>query len=117
MRNSKLLVTLSAAVLLGLVTQKDGSLWQDETGAPIDVQPGNIAGGKRLTLRGVDFNNEPGPFDLSRLCTHQPASATRPKKRIPSPRVRNNNPPRTPASSGRRPYATPAVTTSSNAKG
>jgi hypothetical protein len=42
---------------LGLVTQKDGSLWQDQTGAPIDPQPGNIPGGQRLTLRGVDFNS------------------------------------------------------------
>jgi Ca2+-binding RTX toxin-like protein len=41
---------------LGLVTQKDGGLWQDQTGAPIDPQPGNIPGGERLTLRGVDFN-------------------------------------------------------------
>jgi Ca2+-binding RTX toxin-like protein len=42
---------------LGLVTQKDSGLWQDQTGAPIDPQPGNIPGGKRLTLRGVDFND------------------------------------------------------------
>jgi Ca2+-binding RTX toxin-like protein len=41
---------------LGLVTQKD-SQWQDQTGAPIDPQPGNIPGGPRLTLRGVDFNS------------------------------------------------------------
>jgi Ca2+-binding RTX toxin-like protein len=42
---------------LGLVTQKDGPLWRDQTGAPIDPQPGNIPGGPRLTLRGVDFNS------------------------------------------------------------
>jgi Ca2+-binding RTX toxin-like protein len=42
---------------LGLITQKDGQLWKDQTGAPIDPQPGNIPGGKRLTLRGVDFND------------------------------------------------------------
>ena len=42
---------------LGLPTQKDGQLWKDQTGAPIDPQPGNIPGGKRLTLRGVDFND------------------------------------------------------------
>ena len=42
---------------LGLVTQKDGQLWKDQTGAPIDPQPGNIPGGERLTLRGVDFND------------------------------------------------------------
>jgi Ca2+-binding RTX toxin-like protein len=41
---------------LGLVTQNDGDLWQNQTGAPIDPQPGNIPGGERLTLRGVDFN-------------------------------------------------------------
>ncbi|MEN8205399.1 MAG: calcium-binding protein, partial [Pseudomonadota bacterium] len=42
---------------LGLITQKDGQLWKDQTGAPIDPQPGNIPGGQRLTLRGVDFND------------------------------------------------------------
>jgi hypothetical protein len=42
---------------LGLIEQKDGPLWQDQTGAPIDPQPGNIPGGKRQTLRGVDFND------------------------------------------------------------
>ena len=42
---------------LGLVTQRDGSLWRDQTGAPIDPQPGNIPGGERQTLRGVDFND------------------------------------------------------------
>jgi len=42
---------------LGLPVQKDGQLWKDQTGAPIDPQPGNIPGGKRLTLRGVDFND------------------------------------------------------------
>jgi Ca2+-binding RTX toxin-like protein len=42
---------------IGLVIQKDGSLWRDQTGAPIDPQPGNIPGGPRLTLRGADFNN------------------------------------------------------------
>jgi Ca2+-binding RTX toxin-like protein len=41
---------------LGLVTQRDAA-WQDQTGAPIDPQPGNIPGGPRLTLRGVDFNS------------------------------------------------------------
>ena len=41
---------------LGLVTQKDGE-WQDQSGAPVDPQPGNIPGGPRLTLRGVDFNS------------------------------------------------------------
>ncbi|MGH7341911.1 MAG: hypothetical protein ACREKH_15580, partial [Candidatus Rokuibacteriota bacterium] len=41
---------------LGLVTQKDDA-WQDQTGAPLDPQPGNIPGGTRLTLRGLDFND------------------------------------------------------------
>jgi Ca2+-binding RTX toxin-like protein len=40
---------------IGLVTQRDNA-WRDQTGAPIDPQPGNIPGGPRLTLRGVDFN-------------------------------------------------------------
>jgi hypothetical protein len=48
---------------LGLIEQKDGPLWQDQTGAPIDPQPGNIPGGQRQTLRGVDFNDAtPGAF-------------------------------------------------------
>jgi hypothetical protein len=42
---------------LGLIVQKDGSLWKDQTGAPIDPQPGNIPGGPRDTLRGLDFND------------------------------------------------------------
>jgi Ca2+-binding RTX toxin-like protein len=42
---------------LGLITQQDGDRWQDQTGAPIDPQPGNIPGGERDTLRGVDFNS------------------------------------------------------------
>jgi hypothetical protein len=42
---------------LGLVVQKDGSLWQSQSGAPIDPMPGNIPGGPRITLRGVDFNS------------------------------------------------------------
>ena len=33
------------------------SYFMDQTGAPIDPQAGNIPGGKRLTLRGVDFND------------------------------------------------------------
>ncbi|MDH4109610.1 MAG: hypothetical protein OEW35_14975, partial [Gammaproteobacteria bacterium] len=41
---------------LGVVSQKD-AYWQDQTGAPTDPQPGNIPGGPRLTLRGVDFNS------------------------------------------------------------
>ena len=42
---------------LGLVTQKDHGLWQDQTGGPTDPQAGNIPGGKRDTLRGADFND------------------------------------------------------------
>jgi Ca2+-binding RTX toxin-like protein len=42
---------------IGLVTPKDGGLWRDQTGAPADPQAGNIPGGPRLTLRGVDFNS------------------------------------------------------------
>jgi hypothetical protein len=41
---------------LGLVLQKDFD-WQEQTGAPRDVQPGNIPGGPRDVLRGADFNN------------------------------------------------------------
>lgn len=41
---------------LGLVNQKDPA-WHDQTGGPIDPQPGNIPGGRRDVLRGADFNN------------------------------------------------------------
>ena len=41
---------------LGLVMSKDAD-WQEQTGAPTDPQPGNIPGGERLTLRGVNFNS------------------------------------------------------------
>jgi hypothetical protein len=42
---------------LGLVTQKDKGLWQDQTGGPSDPQPGNIPGGSRDVLRSADFND------------------------------------------------------------
>jgi hypothetical protein len=41
---------------IGLITQKD-TVWQDQSGAPDDPQPGNIPGGPRDVLRGADFNN------------------------------------------------------------
>jgi hypothetical protein len=41
---------------IGLVSQKD-TAWQDQTGGPIDPQPGNIPGGSRDVLRGANFNN------------------------------------------------------------
>ena len=40
---------------LGVVVQKDFE-WQDQTGAPDDVQPGNIPGGPRDVLRSATFN-------------------------------------------------------------
>jgi hypothetical protein len=42
---------------MGLVTQKDHGLWQDQTGGPTDPQPGNIPGGPRDVLRTADFND------------------------------------------------------------
>jgi len=42
---------------MGLVTQKDRGLWQDQTGGPTDPQPGNIPGGARDVLRTADFND------------------------------------------------------------
>jgi hypothetical protein len=42
---------------LGLITQKDHGLWQDQTGGPTDPQPGNIPGGKRDVLNSADFND------------------------------------------------------------
>ncbi|MCP4378053.1 MAG: hypothetical protein GY794_18000, partial [bacterium] len=40
---------------IGLVRQQDAD-WQDQTGAPDDPQPGNIAGGKKDVLRSASFN-------------------------------------------------------------
>ncbi|HSO02245.1 MAG TPA: hypothetical protein VLS46_06935, partial [Gaiellaceae bacterium] len=42
---------------LGLITQKDHGLWQEQTGGPTDPQPGNVPGGKRDVLRSADFND------------------------------------------------------------
>jgi Ca2+-binding RTX toxin-like protein len=42
---------------VGLVTQKDKGLWQDQTGAPADPQAGNIPGGKRDVLRTATFDD------------------------------------------------------------
>ncbi|WP_239027676.1 matrixin family metalloprotease [Geomonas diazotrophica] len=41
---------------LGMVRQQDPA-WQDQTGAPRDIQAGNIPGGKRDVIRSSDFNN------------------------------------------------------------
>ena len=41
---------------LGLVKQQDAD-WQDQTGAPDDIQAGNIPGGSRDVLRSATFNN------------------------------------------------------------
>ncbi len=40
---------------IGLVMQKDFA-WQDQTGAPDNINPGNIPGGERDVIRGADFN-------------------------------------------------------------
>ena len=42
---------------IGLITQQDHGLWQDQTGAPADPQAGNIPGGKRDVLRSANFND------------------------------------------------------------
>jgi hypothetical protein len=42
---------------VGLITQKDSGLWQEQTGGPTDPQPGNIPGGPRDVLRSADFND------------------------------------------------------------
>ena len=42
---------------IGLVTQKDHGLWQNQSGAPADPQAGNIPGGKRDVLRSATFND------------------------------------------------------------
>jgi Ca2+-binding RTX toxin-like protein len=41
---------------LGVVLQQDFA-WRDQTGAPDDVQPGNIPGGARDVLRNATFTN------------------------------------------------------------
>ena len=42
---------------IGLITQQDHGLWQDQTGGPTDPQAGNIPGGKRDVLRTANFND------------------------------------------------------------
>src|SRR5262249_57430677 len=42
---------------IGLPTQKDHGLWQQQTGSPSDPQAGNLPGGRRHVLRSVDLNN------------------------------------------------------------
>ncbi|MGB7818284.1 MAG: Calx-beta domain-containing protein, partial [Ornithinibacter sp.] len=42
---------------IGLVTQQDHGLWQDQSGAPADPQAGNIPGGKKDVLRTADFDD------------------------------------------------------------
>ena len=42
---------------IGLITQKDHGLWQDQSGPPADPQAGNIPGGKRDVLRSATFND------------------------------------------------------------
>jgi len=42
---------------MGMVTQKDHGLWQDQTGGPTDPQPGNIPGGPRDVRVTADFND------------------------------------------------------------
>ena len=58
---------------IGLITQKDHGLWQDQSGAPADPQAGNIPGGKRDVLRSATFNDgklaavavDSGVFDVT----------------------------------------------------
>ena len=38
------------------MNQKDLA-WRDQTGAPADVQPGNIPGGERDVLQSANFND------------------------------------------------------------
>jgi hypothetical protein len=51
---------------LGLVKQQDLD-WRDQTGAPDDPQPGNIAGGRRDVLRSATFNT--GSMAMSAFVT------------------------------------------------
>ncbi|HEX4527110.1 MAG TPA: PKD domain-containing protein [Gaiellaceae bacterium] len=42
---------------IGLVTQHDHGIWQQQTGSPSDPQAGNLPGGRRDVLRSADFND------------------------------------------------------------
>ena len=42
---------------IGLVTQRDHGLWQQQTGSPTDPQAGNLPGGRRDVLRSANFND------------------------------------------------------------
>src|SRR4029078_13120221 len=42
---------------IGLITQKDHGLWQQQTGSPSDPQAGNIPGGRRDVLRTANGAN------------------------------------------------------------
>ena len=42
---------------IGLITQRDHGLWQDQSGAPADPQAGNIPGGKKDVLRSATFSD------------------------------------------------------------
>jgi Ca2+-binding RTX toxin-like protein len=42
---------------IGLVTQQDHGIWQQQTGSPSDPQAGNIPGGRRDVVRAADFND------------------------------------------------------------
>src|SRR5262249_43582897 len=42
---------------MGMVTQKDHGLWQDQTGGPTDPPPGNVPRGKRDLLRTPHLND------------------------------------------------------------
>ncbi len=69
---------------IGLVTQNDQEFWQDQSGAPNDPQPGNVSGGQRLTLRGVDLDSgaaeaseaeDTGFFDTYEPIAYRPQSS------------------------------------------
>src|SRR5205814_4664676 len=47
---------------LGLVTQQDGNLWQNQTGAPRDPQPGNTSSQKRDILGKETFTTAAPQF-------------------------------------------------------
>src|SRR4029079_557908 len=42
---------------IGLITQHDHGLWQQQTGSPSDPQAGNIPGGRRDVLRSATFDD------------------------------------------------------------
>ncbi len=75
---------------IGLVTQKDHGLWQQQTGSPTDPQAGNIPGGRRDVLRTANFNDGTltGFAPDSGVVARRPAATLQRRRRRRSGRTR-----------------------------